>query len=263
LDQNYQNLEYVVIDGASTDGTLDIIKKYEGTLSRIVSEPDKGLYDAFNKGFKLASGDIIGILNSDDFHAPWALETVAKAYVANQEADVFFGKVVHIDKTDSKWLEQPLGSASKIVSHRLSISFPAIFIAKRAYDKWGFFDDNYKIAGDWDYLLRMYLGGAKFIPLDVVLGAFRMSGISSTLSRNHWDEVSMVYKKNFDKQNARSKTMNLIKDRLKYYVSRAMKSTGTYWIYTLLRYHKLSIEPLWNDYNGNPEQIWNTLRIKS
>ena len=88
LDQNYPNLEYIIIDGVSTDGTLEIVDKYEDKITKIVSEPDKGIYDAFNKGISLATGDLIGILNADDFYAPWTMTTIQKAFAFRDFYDV-------------------------------------------------------------------------------------------------------------------------------------------------------------------------------
>ena len=178
LMQNYPNLEYIVIDGGSTDGTLSIIEKYREHFSHVVSEPDHGIYDAFNKGLRLATGEIIGILNADDQYAPWALGVVAKAYVENSNFGVFYGRQILVDVANGEWLLYPAGTHTKLLDH-MSIFHHASFITKPAYDKNGLYDATFRIAADWDLLIRFYSQGEKFYSLEVVLTAFRNTGISS------------------------------------------------------------------------------------
>ena len=256
LDQNYPNLEYIVIDGGSSDGTPEIIKKYADKLSRVVSEPDDGIYDAFNKGISMASGDIIGILNADDFHAPWALDTVNRAYGDNPNCDVFFGKVAAIDEEKNCWKVYSLGAASDLID-RMSIPHPATFLPKRTYDNWGLFDTRFKITGDWDYMLGMYLDGAAFKTIDTALTAFRLSGASSFLSRNHLRENKTVYKRHMNARTARRK---IIKMYVKYCARRVMKATGTYDIYARFRDNTIFTLELSGIYAGNAVRMWNEIR---
>jgi len=101
LDQDYPNIEYIIIDGGSTDGTVDIIKRYEGDISIWISEKDEGIYDAMNKGINMASGDIVGFLNSDDLYAgPDILELVAEAF-HNNDTDSCYGDLVYVLKDDT------------------------------------------------------------------------------------------------------------------------------------------------------------------
>jgi glycosyltransferase involved in cell wall biosynthesis len=256
LSQNYPGLEYIVVDGGSADGTLDIIKKYEDRLSRVISEPDNGIYDAFNKGLRMASGEIIGILNADDFYAPWALETVARAYKDNPECDVLFGKVAVVDEAKRSWKVYPLGSAANLPDS-MSISHPAIFVPKRTYDRWGLFDDSYKITGDWDYMLRIFLDGAVFSPVDEVLTAFRLDGVSGALSPRHLAENRVVYEKRLDEKTARGK---IIKMYLKYCVRRVMKATGVYNLYASYRDRRIFCVEASGEYAGDSASMWAAVR---
>jgi glycosyltransferase involved in cell wall biosynthesis len=259
LNQNYPNLEYIIIDGGSTDGTLDIVRKYEARLSRVISEPDKGIYDAFNKGLRCATGELIGILNADDFYAPWALRTIAAAYVEHTECDVFFGKIVVIDEENDVWKVYQLGS-SQDLTDRMSLSHPAVFVPKKTYDKWGMFDKSYKIAADWDYLLRLYMGEASFCPVNEVLTAFRVSGASSVVNARQLDEQKRIYRHHLA---AREAFKKIIKMKLKYYVRRLLKASNTYEIYAKYRDRRISFLDLSGKLSDGEASIWRSLQEKS
>ena len=235
---------------------MDIIKKYEDKLSLVISEPDNGIYDAFNKGIRMASGDVIGILNADDFYAPWALETINRAYLENPYCDAFFGKVAAIDEEKKCWKVYPL-SAEDDLTDRMSIPHPAVFLPKRTYDKRGLFDSGYTISGDWDYLLGMFLDGAAFKSVDTVLAAFRLSGASSFLSRRHLNENRMVYKRHLDERAARRK---IIKMYAKYCARRVTKATGTYGVYARFRDSRIFTLELSGAYTDDVSLMWNEIR---
>ncbi|MDR1741371.1 MAG: glycosyltransferase [Synergistaceae bacterium] len=174
LGQDYPALEYIVIDGGSTDGTAEVVGRYRERLARFVSEPDGGIYDAFNKGIRLASGEIVGLLNAADCYAPWALRAVGDA----AEADVLCGKMAVIDEGRGRWtVYSRTGSGEEhLESHMLN--HPAAFVRRSAYERYGLFDAGFKIAGDWDLMLRFSRGGAVFRPVDRVLTAVRGGGVS-------------------------------------------------------------------------------------
>jgi glycosyltransferase involved in cell wall biosynthesis len=254
LDQNYPTLEYIIIDGGSIDGVLDVVDKYKARISTVVSEPDGGIYDAFNKGLRLATGELIGILNADDFYAPWTFEKVSEAYAARPECDVFYGRVAVIDDEEKRWKVYARGSERGLVDG-MSTPHPATFLPKRTYGKWGFFDDGYRIAGDWDYFLRLYMGRASFCPVDHVLTAFRSSGMSSLLSKRQLDENKLVYLKYLDK-NAASK--KIAKMYLKYYGRRFMKAAGLYNLYAAYRDSRL-LDLEASGVYGDPASMWESL----
>lgn len=192
IDQSYKNIEYIIIDGGSTDGTLDIIARYHSKLAYFVSEPDKGIYDAMNKGIKKASGDTIGLLNADDWYEPGALEVIAREY-KNTSAHIIAGKTFLISKEGEKILceHRPL---SKMWEGLMSFH-QAIFISKEAYSMYGLYDTQYKIVADHDLILRMYHGGCKVVMIDDVLVNFSSTGISSTAYvARHEERYSMIQK---------------------------------------------------------------------
>jgi glycosyltransferase involved in cell wall biosynthesis len=210
LDQNYPGLEYIVVDGGSTDGTQEIIARYRTRLARVISEPDKGIYDAFNKGVALAAGDVVGILNANDLYAPWTLATVAKMADAHPECGVFYGKIVGIDAARQKWMPGSLRNFNhELLTDHMSIPHAATFVRKRLYERHGLFDNSYAIAGDWDFVLRLYLAGERFCPVGKVLAAFDNAGISSVPTRRLAAEDRRVYFKHLGFISAVWKTINM------------------------------------------------------
>lgn len=179
ISQGYDNKEYLVIDGGSTDGTVDIINKYRDKIDYFVSEPDKGISDAFNKGIKASTGDIIGILNSDDFMMPDALQKIADEYEPG--VDIYRGYCMiwneetgskHELHPNSKFSIPPIGA---VICHESS------FISRERYKKTGLYKVDYKYAMDLDLFVRMYKDKNlknKFV--DVCVDTFRTGGASSS-----------------------------------------------------------------------------------
>lgn len=194
LEQNYDNLEYIIVDGGSTDGTLDIIKKYENHITKWISEPDKGISDAFNKGIQLATGDIIGIINSDDGLLPGALQVLNDAYEAS--VDVYRGKVLlWKEDTDVKVIEKP--SMHFDFSGMNNISHQSTFITKKAYMQYGVYDELCKWVMDYDLLLRYEHAGAKFKYIDEVLAFYSLAGVTFTkVDKMRIEEITRVMKNN-------------------------------------------------------------------
>lgn len=172
LQQSYKNIEYIVVDGQSTDKTLEIIREYislfDGRM-QYISEKDNGIYDAMNKGILRASGDVIGIINSDDWYEKDALEKVAKCFEdANVEAA--YGEIWLIDQNGEREYHT---SGSTFPPH------PATFIKREVYQQYGLFDLNYRIASDRELLLRFIAEGICFRRIDEILANFRRIGISN------------------------------------------------------------------------------------
>lgn len=174
LAQGYQELEYIIVDGASTDQTLAIIEKYKEHLAHVISEKDRGISDAFNKGLALATGEVIGIINSDDLLTEGALHKVATAF--EHKIDVLYGKAYRLYQDGS--LRDYLPRDLSIFTYKFPLIHPATFVAKKAYDKWGNFNIDYHYCMDRDVLYRMYQDGGKFQYIDEYLAYYRMGGIS-------------------------------------------------------------------------------------
>jgi len=176
VNQPYENKEYIVIDGGSTDNTLKIIGKYNDKIDYFVSEPDKGISDAFNKGIRAATGDLIGILNSDDFMMPDVLSQIAKEY--DPDIDIYRGHSYTWDyKINKKYLSCP-NDKFKIVPFEPRICHEAAYISKKAYDKYGLYRD-FKYLMDLDLFIRMYNNGVRSKFIDVAVITFRVGGASS------------------------------------------------------------------------------------
>jgi glycosyltransferase involved in cell wall biosynthesis len=157
-NQTYKNIEYIIVDGNSKDNTLAVIKKYENKVSKWISEPDKGLYDAMNKGIEMASGDLIGILNSDDtFNSNTVIEEIFNFHKQNNiEASV--GNIMQ-HKENGKIVR--LYSSKFWSPEKLKIGFmpphPSIFFKKELFDKFGNYDLGFKIGADYELITRFFL----------------------------------------------------------------------------------------------------------
>lgn len=159
--QGYPELEYILVDGGSTDATLDVVRKYPELVTQLISEPDRGIYDAMNKGVQRATGEVVGILNSDDFYRhSRVLQEVAEAFTADPELEVLMGDVDFVSDED---LQRPVRTyrATDFRPWMFRLGFmpphPAIFIRKTAYESAGLYKLGYKIAADFDLLVRLLL----------------------------------------------------------------------------------------------------------
>lgn len=174
INQNISNLEYIIIDGGSSDGTIDIIKRYSDSISYWVSEPDSGIYDAINKGIKVSSGKYIGIINSDDWYEQNALSQLAKKF-DSEESDIICGLLRLWDDNKVMGIQ---GNTSDFLVHGM-ISHPTCFVKKSVYDEIGVFNTKYKIAGDYDFMMRCLKKGSSFSFQEFVIANFRLSGVSN------------------------------------------------------------------------------------
>lgn len=193
LSQNYDNLEYIIIDGGSTDGTIDIVNKYRNKLAYFISESDNGICDAFNKGIAAATGDLIGIINSDDLLYSKALEKVADAYKIG--IDIIYGKAKRLYPNGQQ--DDYIPKKLNYLKYGMALIHPSTFVSKRAYEKYGVFDLNYKGCMDRELLLRMKSQGASFRYIDEYLSIYRMGGFSDahyqSVVAKERNEISIKY----------------------------------------------------------------------
>lgn len=175
LNQTYDNIEYIVIDGLSTDGTWEKIKRYQDYISILIHEEDKGLYDAMNKGINQATGDIIGIINGDDWYEKDAVEKVVKNFDNN--VDVVYSKM-NIIENNGKIAYVSGYIDIKDIWYKM-IPHPTVFVKKSVYNELGMFSLEYPIVADYELMLRFYLAGKKFYFLDNVITNFRKGGLTT------------------------------------------------------------------------------------
>ena len=188
LSQTYKNIEYIIIDGASTDGTVDIIKNYDDKITKFISEKDNGLYDAMNKGIRLATGDIVGILNSDDFYASSnIIEKVTNELIKNS-VDSVYGDLVYVDAKDTDKIVRYWSSKEYkdgLFKTGWHPAHPTFFVKREVYEKYGVFNLNFKIAADYEIMLRFlekYKIKSCYIP--EVLVKMRVGGESNQSIKN-------------------------------------------------------------------------------
>jgi glycosyltransferase involved in cell wall biosynthesis len=181
--QAYPNIEYIIIDGSSTDRTLEIITNYALQITkkfqlRWISERDNGIYDAMNKGIALAKGELIGIINADDFYEADAVETVVKVFSENSQAGIFYGNVNLLNPDGTFFKIKKSNPNLDELYKNFSLQHPTFFVKAETYKNHGNFDANFKIAGDYDFSLRCYLAGVEFCYIDKTLTNFRRGGAS-------------------------------------------------------------------------------------
>ena len=186
LSQDYDNIEYIVIDGGSIDGTVDIVKEYQDKISVFISEPDEGIYDAMNKGIALATGNVIGILNSDDFYIDeFVIEKVVKEFdekgVDSVYADLVFVSPNNLEKT-IRYYDSNHFNPSRF-AYGWTPAHPTFFVKKEIYDKYGVFRTDFKIAADFDILARfLYTQKISYSYMQEVLVKMRVGGVSTSFS---------------------------------------------------------------------------------
>lgn len=190
LSQDYENLEYIVIDGGSTDGTLDIINKYRTKISKVISEPDKGIYDALNKGLSKASGDIIGLLHADDMYA--------NSTVISKMVEIFKLKGCQTAYSDLLYVDTE--NTSKVVRYWQADDYnensflqgwmpphPTFFVKKEVYERYGCFNTQMRISADYELMLRLlhrHHVTTAYIPEVTV--KMRVGGVSNASLLSRW-----------------------------------------------------------------------------
>lgn len=218
LSQSYKNVEHIVIDGGSTDGTIQAIRAFGDKIDKFVSEPDEGIYDALNKGISLATGDVVGFLNSDDVYAhDRVLEKIARAF-QHEDADSVYGDLNYVKRDDISQVVRHWKSHG-LTQNKLRLGWmpphPTFYVRREIYEKYGGFDTSFKIAADYDSILR-FLGlhdiSTTYIP--EVLVKMRLGGVSNrdlksilkksgedykALKKNGIGGKRVVFMKNFTK----------------------------------------------------------------
>lgn len=176
INQTYENIEYIIVDGGSIDGTLDIIRKYAERIDYWVSEPDNSIYDAMNKGIELAGGELIGLLNADDYYEPGAVVAVVDRYREEPSPRILYGNTF--------FLNEALNLRYKSYGHTrywrgMCFSHQAMFVHRDIYRAIGKYDDSLRIAADYDFVVRCFTHGICITPVGAFLVNYRDSGLSA------------------------------------------------------------------------------------
>lgn len=189
LSQTYPHIEYIIIDGGSTDGTVDIIKKYAHRLAYWVSELDGGIYDAMNKGIAHASGDLIGIINSDDWYEN-VLDKIAELYIAHGKDCIIHGNIRFITKYSEKIFKPNMNLATSY--YKPLFFHPTVFVGRHVYERIGTFNCKYKIAADHDFIVRALLHNVDFIYDDEIIANMRDGGEAAKRAIKGFKEVANI-----------------------------------------------------------------------
>lgn len=181
IRQNYGNIEYIIIDGASKDKTLDIINRYKNKIDIIVSEQDEGIYDAYNKGVSLASGDILYFLNTDDYlYDENVISIVAEVFRQKQDVCIVYGNVVVIDERTGFRHTAGRKMELKDFGRGMMATHQSIFTKKKMFDKYGFFDRTFRICSDFDFITKCFKNDEKnILYINETVAVYREGGISN------------------------------------------------------------------------------------
>jgi Glycosyltransferases involved in cell wall biogenesis len=199
IGQTYKNIEYIIIDGGSNDSTINIIEKYRNKVECFVSEPDEGIYNAMNKGIRMASGDIIGIINSDDWYDRNTVEKAVE-YFNKNEIDVLYGDCVYLyeDGKRVRNMKFPL----EAMWYLMATPHPTVFVKKKVYQKYGIFNESYQMAADYELLLRFYSAGLRFGYLEYDMAYFRAGGATTkriVKSLQETKDIALNYARKYNK----------------------------------------------------------------
>ncbi|MEE4292247.1 MAG: glycosyltransferase family 2 protein [Cycloclasticus sp.] len=217
LNQTYKDIEYIIIDGKSTDGTVEIIKTYGDKISKFISEPDEGIYDAMNKGVLAATGDIVGILNADDFYIDENVLSSVVEVFKKEDVDSVFADLVYVHPDN---LEKVVRYYSSKQFHPGKFTYgwmpahPTFFVKRDIYEKYGLFKIDYKIAADFELLVRfLYKYKISYCYMHKVLIKMRTGGVSTKNLKSNWvlnkEIVRACYENNI--------RTNMFKISLKYF----------------------------------------------
>jgi glycosyltransferase involved in cell wall biosynthesis len=194
VNQTYRNVEYIIIDADSEDETRDIIDRHKDFVSIWIREKDAGLYDAWNKGIRNATGEYIGLINADDFYVPTAVESVVRTFEQDKLVGFVYGNLKVINKDSAYWhIEE--GRPDYMQATRfdmLHVPHPTVFVRKVIYDQVGPFDTMYRIASDYEFIRRMATRGIRGSYVPETLAIMRQGGISHTNRIAAFKEVRRI-----------------------------------------------------------------------
>jgi glycosyltransferase involved in cell wall biosynthesis len=188
--QDYNEIEHIVIDGKSVDGTQTVIDKYSDRLAVVISERDNGIYDAMNKGLRLASGEIIGFLNSDDLYASNNVISDVVSVLLKMKVDAVFGDLVFVSSKDLNHFVryyQSKNFSPKLLAKGIMPAHPTLFLRKTVYEKYGYFKTDYRIAADFEFAVRIFKDyNISYYYIPKIMVKMRTGGTSTKNLKSNW-----------------------------------------------------------------------------
>jgi glycosyltransferase involved in cell wall biosynthesis len=183
LSQTFKNIEYIIIDGSSVDGTIELVQSFGKRISKFISQPDDGIYEAINTGIKIATGDIIGILNSDDFFCDnLVIEKIVKSFQEN-DIDAVIGDVQFVDPEKTSKIVRYYSSRHfnpRKFKYGFMPAHPSFYAKKELFEKFGFYKTDYKIAADYELLIRfLYIYKIRYKYIEMPFVSMRTGGVSN------------------------------------------------------------------------------------
>lgn len=196
LNQTYDGIEYIVVDGASNDGTLDIIKRYENRVAKLISEKDKGIYDAMNKGLALATGDYVIFMNSgDEFYAS---DTVAKVFATASDADIYYGETEMVNDERESLGQRRHQAPDKFnwrsFKYGMSVSHQAIYIRRSLTEP---YDPQYQLSADIDWIIRAAKKAKKIVKVNGYVAKYLVGGMSKSKHKQSLLERFDIMKRHY------------------------------------------------------------------
>ena len=205
-----KDVEHILVDGMSSDRTLEIVEKHRNHFSKIIIEKDKGIYDAMNKGIMAAQGELIGILNADDYYTEDTLSLVLKKYEASNKKNIILYGDMYQDYDGVKSFISGDLSSFAFKKDKFKINHPTVFVSKSIYDKIGLFDVSFSRGADREFLLRAYKNNFFFFKINKILSVFKLGGFTSSYDLssvyNRTIEEYRLYKKYYSKWHTVIKT---------------------------------------------------------
>jgi len=190
LAQDYPDIEYIIVDGGSSDGTMEIVRGYGDRIDVVISETDEGIYDAMNKGIQVATGDVVGLLNSDDFYVDESSIRQLIERMENAGSDTVFADLVIVDARDTERTVRYYDSSSfhpRRLCYGWMPAHPTFLVKRELYENFGCFSLDYRIAADFEMVARLlHTAGASYAYLPVVVIKMRVGGISTSGLKNRW-----------------------------------------------------------------------------
>ncbi len=225
--QTFQDFEYLIIDGASSDGTIELIRDNSNVVSFAASEEDQGLYFAMNKGLKLARGKYIGILNADDIYVHNTLDLVQEAFRKDSNIDVIYGAMSYFSQLNRVHFIHSDELPNRMIFH------PTCFVSSETYKRIGEFDTKYQIAADYEFIMRCFKAGENFLGLNHVLAIFSEGGTSARLRFRSIIETSEIQARYNDESMYR-RCLKLVRMLVATYL-RALLGKSRGWLITIMR----------------------------